>query len=147
MGRAAASYVRENFSLDVIANRWRQVLAAALPLTHAAAAQPSVQLPELCREPLFVPRRLPRQWLALCQRSGAVPMRLQEVDGPDCALALVAGGLGTGLVPATITPPPGIVLRPIAAVEAALEVALAWWNDDVSPTLTRFLEVARRACA
>jgi hypothetical protein len=31
MGQAAASYVRENFSLDVIASRWRQVLAAALP--------------------------------------------------------------------------------------------------------------------
>jgi glycosyltransferase involved in cell wall biosynthesis len=38
IGMAAAQYVRENFSLDVIAARWEQVLASALP-------QPSTEQP------------------------------------------------------------------------------------------------------
>jgi DNA-binding transcriptional LysR family regulator len=62
-------------------------------------------------------------------------------------VSFVAAGIGVSLVPESVRHMTvrGAVYRPLAGDAAAVELAVAWRRDDVTPLLERALEVVRSA--
>lgn len=96
------------------------VLDAVLPATHPLAnGSGPLPLQELATEPWVCP---PVGWScdevvrAGCQASGFLPRVEHRTSDWRAVVALVGAGLGVSLVPrlAQLTPPPGVVVRPLA---------------------------------
>jgi DNA-binding transcriptional LysR family regulator len=75
-----------------------------------------------------------------CMAAGFAPHRAHEAAGTGVLLALVAAGLGVGLVPESVTSvaPEGVVFRSLPDAES-VQLALAWRADDDSPLLETLL--------
>ena len=89
------------------------------------------------------------QLVSLCLAAGFAPRVAQEARRLETVVALVAGGFGAALLPASLAREPrGDVFRPIA-VEAPdalrLDLLLAWRAGDASPIRDSLIAALREA--
>jgi DNA-binding transcriptional LysR family regulator len=115
----------------VLAELRREPLVVALPAGHALAGLEEVRLADLAGEPLVAHpsgRRSTLQPLVLdaCRDAGFEP-EVIEVGETGTLVALVAAGLGFGLVPAAVRALrlDGVVYRPLAGAPVEVPLALA----------------------
>jgi DNA-binding transcriptional LysR family regulator len=128
----------------------REPLVVVLPQAHPLAAADAVPLEELAGEPFVV---YPSHFRSVvhdaveetCEAHGFLPRVALEVSETSTLVSFVAAGLGVSLVPESVCHMTvhGAVYRPLAGEAAAVELAVAWRGDEVSPVLERALEVVR----
>ena len=89
--------------------------------------------------------------MSLCLAAGFAPRVAQEARRLETVVALVAGGFGAALLPASLAREPrgDVVFRPIA-VEAPdalrrLDLLLAWRAGDASPIRDSLIAALREA--
>jgi DNA-binding transcriptional LysR family regulator len=121
-------------------------LVVVLPEGHPLADECDLQLEQL-RSETFIVYAAPGSVVNAavdrsCLDAGFRPRVEHRVEGTSVLLALVAGGLGVALVPASVqaTSVRGAVFRPIAGAEQ-VELAIAYRRHDDSPLLRRVLDV------
>ncbi|WEN13840.1 LysR substrate-binding domain-containing protein [Rhodanobacter sp. AS-Z3] len=124
----------------------REPLLLALPIGHPLAGRSSLHLAEVAGD-AFVSQ--PRQLVAtlydrlvkLATRAGFQPTIIQHAQQINGLLALVAGGLGLALVPASmrVVRLAGVSYVPLEDADAYLLLALASRAQDTSPVLQQFL--------
>jgi DNA-binding transcriptional LysR family regulator len=124
----------------------REPLLLALPTGHPLAGRSSLHLAEVAGD-AFVSQ--PRQLVAtlydrlgkMATRAGFQPTIIQHAQQVNGLLALVAGGLGLALVPASMRAVrlAGVSYVPLEDADAYLLLALASRVDDTSPVLQQFL--------
>jgi DNA-binding transcriptional LysR family regulator len=109
----------------------------ALPDDHALAAQPSIRPAELRGCPAFVLARryapgFYDEMLVALKRQGATLEIAQELGEFTTMLALVAAGLGIGVIPeqAAIALPPKVVARPLELRNHRAGIGLAYTHLD-----------------
>jgi DNA-binding transcriptional LysR family regulator len=123
----------------------------ALPTKHARAKQVRLHLRDFADEGFILFSRTDGSAIydgiiASCQRAGFSPRVNQEGGGVQTILALVAAGLGVAMVPASLQnlQRPGVIYRALPRAETQeVELALLWRQDDRSPVIEAFLEIAR----
>jgi DNA-binding transcriptional LysR family regulator len=128
----------------------REPLVVVLPQAHPLAAADAVPLEELAGEPFVV---YPSHFRSVvhdaveetCAAHGFLPRVALEVSETSTLVSFVAAGLGVSLVPESVRhmTVDGAVYRPLAGEAAAVELAVAWRRDEVTPVLERALEVVR----
>ncbi|HJQ48492.1 MAG TPA: LysR substrate-binding domain-containing protein [Amycolatopsis sp.] len=119
-------------------------LILAVPADHRLAVEPVVAMTDLRAETLVtynarnsvVHEAVARS----CREAGFTPHQQHEAPGTAALLALVAGGLGVGVVPASARSLPlaGVVFRDLAGA-ATVELALAWHREARSPLVAGVL--------
>lgn len=119
-------------------------LILAAPADHRLAVEPVVSMGDLRAEPLVtyhargsvVHEAVARS----CREAGFTPQQQHEAPGTAALLALVAGGLGVGVVPASARSLPldGVVFRDLSGA-ATVELALAWHRETRSPLVASAL--------
>lgn len=119
-------------------------LILAVPADHRLAVEPVVAVADLRAEPFVtytgrnsvVHEAVRRS----CRDAGFTPREQHEAPGTATLLALVAGGLGVGVVPASARSLPlaGVVFRDLAGA-ATVELALAWHRETRSPLVSTVL--------
>jgi len=124
-------------------------LVLALPVDHRLAIRERVALGAVASEPfVFFPRaRGPGFFdflMSYCRDNGFTPHIVQEAPQID-VLALVAAGFGLSILPESVRElrRADIVLRPIIG-SPTTELRLVWRSADVSPAVTRFIEIVRK---
>ncbi|MBJ6762493.1 LysR family transcriptional regulator [Myxococcaceae bacterium JPH2] len=130
-------------------------LVAVLPEGHALASRARVDLVDLAREPVVLPPRhsgcgtLHDLIMQACALHGITPRIAQQATELHARIALVAGGMGVTMVPATyqVLQREGVVFRPITDPAPRVDLTLAWRQGDRSPLVQAFLNVAREAAA
>jgi DNA-binding transcriptional LysR family regulator len=130
-------------------------MLVALPAAHPLAGPDDAPLPlaALAAETFLVYRRpagpgLYDAIIAACHAAGFSPIIGQEAPRITATLNLVAAGLGLSLVPASLSRMrlDGVAFRRLADAGApSAPLLLASRRADPSPTLRRFLALARRA--
>jgi DNA-binding transcriptional LysR family regulator len=127
----------------------RDTFAIALPAKHARASCEYLTLADLAAEgfvmwPAAQGAGFHRQAIALCRKAGFEPNIVQEARQMHGILALVAVGLGVGLVPASMagSRPDEVVFRPLSHEAASFTVAACWRRDNANPALRSFLDLA-----
>ncbi|SFI68293.1 DNA-binding transcriptional regulator, LysR family [Amycolatopsis sacchari] len=121
-------------------------LILAVPAAHPLATAPTVSVADLRGEG-FVGYASKDSVVndavnCACQAAGFSPRREHDAAGTAVLLALVAGGLGVAVVPASARALPlaGVVFRDLAD-GGTVELALAWRGDDDSPLVRAVLDV------
>lgn len=118
-------------------------LVLAVPADHRLAEEPVIAMADLRTEDLVaypagsaVDEAVQRS----CREAGFAPRVAHRAPGTSVLLALVAGGLGVGLVPGSVRAAPlaGVVFRDVADA-ATTELALTWRRTDPAPLLGRVL--------
>lgn len=128
----------------------------ALPASHRLAECDVVELAAL-REDAFVASArtlgpgFHDQLVSLCLAAGFAPRVAQEARRLETVVALVAGGFGAALLPASLAREPrgDVVFRPIS-VDAPgalrrLDLLLAWRAGDASPIRDSLIAALREA--
>ena len=131
---------------------WTEPLIAVLPKRHPLAAQTELALSDLAEEPFVLfPRPLGPQLydkiVQFCREAGFAPRSGPEAAPQRTIITLVGAGAGVSLVPASLQEiqDPEVAYRPLRAPVPAMEFAVVWRQNDASPLLLHFLEVAREA--
>ncbi|QUH02293.1 LysR family transcriptional regulator [Saccharopolyspora erythraea] len=125
-------------------------LILAVPADHRLAVEPELSVADLRAEDFIVyagkDSVVNDAVLRSCQAAGFSPHREHEAAGTAVLLALVAGGLGVAVLPASARALPlaGVVFRDLADA-GSVELALAWRRDDDSALLRSVLEVLETA--
>lgn len=80
---------------------------------------------------------------AVLQQLGVAPQIVQEAANEQMQLALIAEGLGIGMVTEStqLVNPGQIALRPLRGLNYALNLDLVWRNDSPAPALGHLLEI------
>jgi DNA-binding transcriptional LysR family regulator len=133
-------------------------LILAVPDDHRLAVEPVVSMLDLRAEDFIVyagkDSTVNEAVQRACRAAGFSPRLELEAAGTAVLLALVAGGLGIAVVPASARALPlaGVVFRDLADA-GSVELALAWRRDHDSPlvrsvvdTLTTAFPPATRSC-
>ncbi|MFC4004002.1 LysR substrate-binding domain-containing protein [Prauserella oleivorans] len=127
-------------------------LILAVPADHRLAVEPVVSMADL-RTESFVSYAskdsvVNDAVLRSCEAAGFSPHREHEAAGTAVQLALVAGGLGIAVLPASARALPlaGVVFRDLADA-GTVELALAWRRDNDSPLVRAVLDVLEAALA
>lgn len=119
-------------------------LVLAVPADHRLAVEPVVATTDLRAEPLVTydgrNSVVHAAVLRSCRDAGFTPHQQHQAPGTAALLALVAGGLGVGVVPASARSLPlaGVVFRDLAGA-ATVELALAWHRETSSPLVNTVL--------
>jgi DNA-binding transcriptional LysR family regulator len=149
--RSPSLFSEESFCIETIL---REPFVVALPSSHPAAKQESVRIKTLADESFIVPRRQPG-WdysdalFEILRDIGTEPRIGQEcVSWPSQSIgvaSLVAGGLGVGLVPASITNflLPGLIYRPIEGRSRTTALSMVWKRTSRASTVRAFLDLVR----
>jgi DNA-binding transcriptional LysR family regulator len=131
-------------------------LYVAMPSGHKLSARTAVRVAELEHQPMVLfptgsrPSFIDRVQ-QMCRESGFAPTVAQEVGDVVHAVALVATGFGTCLVPhsATSMHVPGVVYRPLhlATRSPRVDLCSIYREDDDSEILRALLESMRETVA
>ncbi|GAA3844064.1 LysR substrate-binding domain-containing protein [Amycolatopsis tucumanensis] len=127
-------------------------LILAVPADHRLAVEPVVSVADLRTEGFISYAAkdsvVNDAVMRSCQAAGFSPHREHEAAGTAVLLALVAGGLGIAVLPASARALPlaGVVFRDLADA-GTVELALAWRRDNDSPLVRSVLEVLEAALA
>ncbi len=125
-------------------------LVAALPVGHRLVDEPRLTMTDLRPEGFVVYATggsvVNDAVTRSCLAAGFSPRVEHEVAGTSVLLALVAGGLGVGLVPESVQASglDGVVFREVEGAET-VDLALAWRSDDTNPLLLGLLATLDRA--
>lgn len=135
------------FNFEII---FEEALVVALPEAHGLANQSSVSLRSLSNDPFILfPRTLAPglydQIITLCQQADFSPIVAQEAIQMQTIVSLVAAEMGVAIVPESLQhlQRTGVVYKPIQQSTTLVAIAMIWRQNDTSPTVQRFLEVAR----
>lgn len=114
----------------------------ALPADDPLAREPALEPAALLAQPFIVVTRRPGSDYAtriadVFRRTGRTPQVAQEVKDMHTLVGLVAAGIGTAIVPASVAAlqPPQVVFRPLRGVAARMTTSIAWRRGDASPLL------------
>ncbi len=114
-------------------------LLAVLPTDHRLAAQPSIAIGELRRDPFVLwPRwHSPRLYDEAFSQSGSLgfsPRIAQEANGIQANLALVAAGIGVSLLPNSVRARQreGVTFRALAEPTPTPTLPAAWHQQNSS---------------
>ncbi|WP_116101172.1 LysR substrate-binding domain-containing protein [Amycolatopsis thermalba] len=127
-------------------------LILAVPADHRLAVEPAVSVADLRTEGFISyagkDSVVNDAVMRSCQAAGFSPRREHEAAGTAVLLALVAGGLGVAVVPASARALPlaGVVFRDLSDA-GTVELALAWRRDNDSPLVRSVLDVLEAALA
>jgi DNA-binding transcriptional LysR family regulator len=128
----------------------REPVMVALPRGHRLARRTSISLRALAGEEFILYPREPRpSWIdyvtGLCREAGFEPHIAQETMEIQTSLSLVAGGVGVTVVPGAVSKMPrrGVVCRRLSRPSPNTELLAAYRQDERSPVLRDFLNVAR----
>lgn len=127
-------------------------LLAALPATHALAAEPGpFRFADLAHLPLVVYPKSPRpsyadQVLALFRARDLRPPLVHEVKELQTALGLVAAETGFAIVPASVESlrRDNVVYAPLAEPGATSPILMSTRRDDPSPEIALILRIIKR---
>ncbi len=126
-------------------------LVLALPETHPLSAQAQVSLSTLADEffILFPAKMGPvfyEQIIHSCEQAGFRPKVAQEAVQMQTIVGLVAAGLGIAIVPASLQNfhRSGVIYRPLQEQIPKTGLYLAWRQEDSSPAISTFLNLARK---
>lgn len=134
---------------------WQMVceepMVALLPRAHPLAGTPAVTLAELADSAFILFEggfALNRIIINACQQLGFTPREAARSAQPDFIVALVAAGLGIGLLPRLIAeqrPHPQVCYAPLAGEQAPRwQLALSWRRGSyLSPAARAWLDLAR----
>lgn len=127
-------------------------LVLALPEFHALASLSEVSVLEAAEEPFIMPpRHLGPDFydtiIGFFRGHGASLRIVQEAVQMHTIVNLAATGLGLAAVPSSVRNfrRPGIVYRDFAEPSPKIQLLIAWREDDASPALLAFLELAGSA--
>lgn len=122
----------------------------ALPAGHPLAARPALPLAALAAEPFVLfPRERRPGWydfvLGLCRDAGFQPPIAQEAADLAAAMALVAAGMGSTLVPASVRDlrRSGVDYRELAAPAPRTRLVALRRAGAPPPVVLRFMAVVR----
>lgn len=129
----------------------REPFYLAVPSNHTLAAKQSVAVADLEGQPLIL---LPRDKgphlhdtiVGACHEADFEPKVVSREMKTHNVLGLVASGLGLALLSRSIAanPYPGVVFIAFRCPALWLELAVAWKQDDVFPSLKPILQIAKR---
>lgn len=125
----------DDIELHTIAH---ESLVLALAADHRLAAEPVVSLADLRSESFVMysnqESAVTAATLRACRRAGFAPHREHEAPSTAVLLALVAAGLGVGVVPASVRALPlaGLIIRDLPDA-GEVELALAWRRSNDHP--------------
>ncbi|MDF5730756.1 MAG: LysR family transcriptional regulator [Rhizonema sp. PD38] len=129
---------------------FREPLVVALPETHPLANKLNLSLASLCSEPFILFSRINAPGLydtliSLCQQAGFSPMVVQEAIQMQTIVSLVAAEIGVAIVPASLQhlQRTGVVYKIVQEPTPEVPLNMIWRQDDISPTVQRFIEVVR----
>lgn len=127
-------------------------LVLAVPVDHRLAVEPAIAMTDL-RTESFIAYADPDSVvnaaaLRSCRAAGFSPQWEHQAAGTAVLLALVAGGLGIAIVPASARALPlaGVVFRDLLDAES-VELALAWHREYNSAAVASVLDVLTDALA
>jgi DNA-binding transcriptional LysR family regulator len=130
----------------------REDVFIALPEGHRLAAHKVVDVKDLRDIPMVLPEGLPAQVdamaMKLCRAHGFEPKESQRCLDMMSGTALVAGGCGVFLVPAsmTVVGMPGVTYRPLKSrIPAQFDLYCFYLKDRPSKLVEGLLEVVRQA--
>lgn len=132
--------------LPIVSDRFIVVMAEDHPL----AAHDRITIDQLRDQP-FVTVSMNQYWLgqakllAACHAHGFKPRVVLEVGDVFLQLALIARGLGLGLVNESVRNalPPGVVIRSVEELQVSLDVELVWIRTNTDPVLVDFVNCIR----
>lgn len=115
---------------------------ATVPVTRLQG-RPLIALPRPDEEPTS------SAVAALLRRHQVVMPIASRVETVYSALSLVLAGEGVAILPACaqLASPRGIVFRPFLDAADAIEIAVCWRRDSLSPLIQNFLKCAEKAVA
>ena len=155
-GRIDVSFFYLPFQDGALAHKpvSREPLVVALPETHEMAAEKEVDLRDLADQPFVMPARwrmpgLHGKVVEACREAGFEPEAVQkEVWLMQTIVALVAGGMGVALVPASLRnlPRAGVVYRAVRNLSPTVEMGVVWRRNEDSPVVGSFLGVVDEIC-
>lgn len=132
----------------------RERLILLVPASHRWAKRESITLQTLVSAPIVIGtagrwrgfRSLVNDMVAA---RGLKLNVSEEADDLPVLLQLVRSNLGCTILDASFIPtlPPGIKPLEIADASETLDIALAWREDNLSPLVARFVDVARSLIA
>lgn len=148
VGFSRMSIVERGIVCETIAT---ERLLVALPSRHPLAGASSIRVRDLEGQPFIqFPKASESSYYqvieGLCSAEGFAPSVIQKTDEVQTAISLVVAGLGITIVPEPIQNllRDGIVYRPFIEPSPVVNLAMAYREDETSPVLPRFLEVARQ---
>lgn len=125
-------------------------LIAALPAGHPLAHRRTLNVRDLAGQPFVLSPRelgpgLHDQILDYCRRAGFTPRVTQEAVQMQSIVALVGGGLGVSLVPASVSRlrRADVVYRPLRPATRVVHLAAARRHSDGRPTTTNLMALTR----
>jgi len=128
-------------------------LIVALPEIHPLAKQESISVRSLAHEsfimfPRYLGSGLYDQILNLCQISNFSPKVTQEAIQMQTIIGLVSAGMGIAIVASSLQnlQRSGVVYRPIEEKTPAIETAMIWHPENITPVLSEFFHVVRTIC-
>lgn len=128
-------------------------LIVALPEIHPLAKQESISVRSLANESFIMfPRHLGPglydQILNLCQIGNFSPKVSQEAIQMQTIIGLVSAGIGIAIVASSLQnlQRSGVVYRPIEERTLAIETALIWQPDNITPVLHKFFQAIANVC-
>jgi DNA-binding transcriptional LysR family regulator len=128
----------------------QQTLVAVLPQHHPLTTQSTIALMDLEHEEFVMPLRsvvsgLSEQIYALCDQAGFAPKVAQEAIFTMTILGLVAGEMGISILPCSVQnlQRKGVTYRPIQEEAISNPLAIAWQQENSSPILRQFIDVAK----
>lgn len=130
----------------------RDRYVAALPATHPLAGRGRLSLSQLAGEPFVMysaseAAGLHASAMAACEAAGFTPEVTQVATQISTVLALVASGLGVGLIPevARGERAPSVAYCDLDDAASAVETTLTvlWHADYESPAVQRFVDMCR----
>jgi DNA-binding transcriptional LysR family regulator len=127
-----------------------ETLVAVLPQHHPLATRSTISLIDLANEEFVMPLRpvvfgLSDQIYALCAQAGFVPKVAQEAIFMVTILGLVAGEMGISILPSSVQNlrREGVTYRPIQEASIANPLTIAWRQENSSPILRQFIDIAK----
>jgi DNA-binding transcriptional LysR family regulator len=128
----------------------KEPLMVALSASHPLAKQSTIAIADLSDRPFILPppqlgEGLYTQIMQYFEQINFYPKTTQTATLLQTAIALVAGGVGTAIVPASLQnlQRKGVVYRAIVPTAPEIEIALAWPNNNASPVLQKFLDLVK----
>jgi len=133
----------------IVRRIYREPLVAMVDSKSKFALRPFVRLEDLAEEDFIVCPRYRQSGfhelvMDLTAKVGFRPRVAREVDAQDTAMALVGGGLGVSLMPASSSAGGNdrVKFLPLRDPEILVEVGLIWRRENMSPLMRRFIEYA-----
>jgi DNA-binding transcriptional LysR family regulator len=131
----------------------REEFVAILPKGHRLAKEKRLRIAQLRDEPFVA---YGRGWapgffdsvMQMCARDGFSPRIVQETGEMYTAIALVAAGAGTAILPRSVVlaQSRNIVIKPLPKSTGFSEIGIATRAGDSSPLVHSFVSVARNVC-